>query len=137
MIRKCRSLLSNSHISVSPVYMLCRCTFWETNTNTVKWNRRLVCLWSKMSTFQTDFCPLKMLACPCPPLYSITLVRAFKWGTVWHSTSRGIRTTRILSLLLLSKVESLNLQVVAVLMPIVIKHHTVPHLKSLNSGLEP
>ena len=37
----------------------------------------------------------------------------------------------------LSKVESPNLQVVAVLMPLDIKHHTVPHLKGLNSGLEP
>ena len=38
-------------------------------------------------------------------------------------------------LLLLSKVESLNLQVVAVLMPLEIKHHTVPHLNGLNIGL--
>ena len=28
-------------------------------TNTVKCNNRLVCLWSKMSTFQTDFLPPK------------------------------------------------------------------------------
>ena len=41
------------------------------------------------------------------------------------------------SLLLLSKVESPNLQVVAALMPLEIKRHTVPHLKGLNSGLEP
>ena len=40
-------------------------------------------------------------------------------------------------MLLLSKVESPNLQVVAVLMPLEIKLHTVPHLKGLNSGLEP
>ena len=33
--------------------------------------------------------------------------------------------------------ESLNLQVVAVLMPLEIKRHTVPHLKVLNSGLDP
>jgi len=33
-------------------------------------------------------------------------------------------------------VESPNLQVVAVLMPLEIKRHTVPHLKGLNSGLE-
>ena len=37
---------------------------------------------------------------------------------------------------LLSKMESLNLQVVAVLMPLEIKRHTVPHLKGLNSGRE-
>ena len=35
------------------------------------------------------------------------------------------------------KMESLNLQVVAILMHLEIKHHTVPHLKGLNSGLEP
>ena len=33
--------------------------------------------------------------------------------------------------------ERLNLQVVAVLKPLEIKPHTVPHLKGLNSGLEP
>ena len=32
---------------------------------------------------------------------------------------------------------SLNLQRLAVLMPLEMKHHTVPHLKALNSGLEP
>ena len=30
-----------------------------------------------------------------------------------------------------------NLQLLAVLMPLEIKRHTVPHLKGLNSGLEP
>ena len=83
-------------------------------TNTVKWNRHLVCFCSKMSIFQTDFCHLKMLACPWPFLCSIPHVRAFKWGTIWHSTSRGIRTTRSLSqklpksLLFLSRVEKVN-----------------------------
>ena len=33
--------------------------------------------------------------------------------------------------------ESPNLQVVAGLMPLEIKRHTVSHLKGLNSGLEP
>ena len=32
--------------------------------------------------------------------------------------------------------ESLNLQVVAVLMPLEIKHHTVPHLKALTRSIE-
>ena len=41
------------------------------------------------------------------------------------------------SLLLLSKVESLNLQVVSVFMPLEIKRHTVPHLKGLNSVIKP
>ena len=38
--------------------------------------------------------------------------------------------------LLLSKVESPNLQVVAVLMPLEIKRHTVPHLKALTCGID-
>ena len=40
------------------------------------------------------------------------------------------------NLILLSKVESLKLKVVAVLMPLEVKHHTVPHLKALTSGIE-
>ena len=32
--------------------------------------------------------------------------------------------------------ESLNLQVVAVLIPLEIKHHTVPHLKALTCSIE-
>ena len=97
----------------------------------------------KWVLFKLIFYPLKMLVRPWPLQCSIPRVRAFKWGTVWHSTSRGIRTARILiqkfpkSLLLLSKVESPNLQVVAVLMLLEIKHHTVHHLKGLNSGPEP
>ena len=85
--------------------------------------------------FKLIFCHLKILAHPWLLLCFIPHVRALKWGTVWHSTSRGIRTTRILSWkfpksqLFLSKVGSLNLQVVAVLMPLEIKRHTVPHLK--------
>ena len=39
------------------------------------------------------------------------------------------------SLLLLSKVEIPNLQVVAVLMPLEIKRHTAPHLKALSRNL--
>ena len=66
-------------------------------TNTVKWNRHFVCLWYKMSTFQTVFCHLKMLACPWPLLCSIPREGAFKWGTIWHSTSRGVRFKRILN----------------------------------------
>ena len=39
-------------------------------------------------------------------------------------------------MLLLSKVEGLNLQVVAVLMPLEIEHHTIPHLKALTCIIE-
>ena len=38
---------------------------------------------------------------------------------------------------LLSKLESLKFQLLAVLVPLEGKHHTVSHLKGLNSGLEP
>ena len=47
--------------------------------------------------FKLIFCNLKMLALPWPLLCSTPHVRAFKLGTVWHFTSRGIRTTRSLS----------------------------------------
>ena len=39
-------------------------------------------------------------------------------------------------LLLLSKTESLDLQVVAVLMSLEIKGHTIPHLKALTRSIE-
>ena len=39
--------------------------------------------------------------------------------------------------LLLSKLTSLNLLVLAVLIPLEVNLHTAPHLKGLNSGLEP
>ena len=50
----------------------------------------------KWVLFKLIFCHLEMLARSCPLLCSIPRVRAFKWGTVWHSTSRGNRTTRCL-----------------------------------------
>ena len=37
---------------------------------------------------------------------------------------------------LLSKMESLNLQLVAVLMPLEIKRHKIPHLKALTCSIE-
>ena len=37
---------------------------------------------------------------------------------------------------LISKVESLNLQVMEVLMPLEIKHHTLPHLEALTRSIE-
>ena len=75
-------------------------------------------IWSvyevKWILFKLIFCHLKILACPRPFLCSIPHVRAFKWGTIWHSTSRGIRTSRSLSqklpksLLFFSRVEKVN-----------------------------
>ena len=38
---------------------------------------------------------------------------------------------------LFSKVVTLNIQIVVVLMPLEIQCHTLPHLKGLNSGMEP
>ena len=110
----------------------------------IRSNKTLI--WSvyevKWVVFKLIFCHLKLLACPWPLLCSIPCVRAFKWGNVWHSTSRGIKTTKSLSLkipkslLLLCKVESLNLKVVAVLMPLEINHQTIPNLKALTHGIE-
>ena len=58
-------------------------------------------IWSvyevKWVLFKLFFCHLKLLACPWPLQCSIPRVRAFKWGNVWHSISRGIRTARCLS----------------------------------------
>ena len=80
-----------------------------------------------------------MLACPCPRLFSIPCVKLSN-EVLYDILPQGaseLSEFSVKSLLLLSKVESLNLQVVAVLMPLEIKRHTVPHLKGLNSGLEP
>ena len=96
----------------------------------------------KWVLFKMIFCHLKMLACPWPLQSSIPHVRAFRWGTLWHFTSGSIKTTKSLSLkipkslLLSNKVESLNLKVVAVLMPLEIKRHTVPHLKALTRSID-
>ena len=96
----------------------------------------------KWVLFKMIFCHLKMLARPWPPQCSIPRVRAFRWGTLWHFTSWSIKTNKSLSLkitkslLLLSKVESLKLKVVAVLKPLEIKRHTVPHLKALTRGID-
>lgn len=49
----------------------------------------------KWVLFKMSFCPLKMLACPWPLQCSIPHKRAFNWVTKWHSTSRGIRTTKL------------------------------------------
>ena len=97
-------------------------------------------LCSRFSLFKTSWPMLEVPPQQSPQVSYLLYLRTFKWGTVWHSTSRGIRTARILiqkfqkSLLLLSEVESLNLQVVAVLMLFEIKPHTVPHLKVINNG---
>ena len=119
-----------------PLVVLVTVQIWSNET--VIWSVYKV----KWILFKWIFCLLKMLAHQCQLLCSIPLVRAFKWGAVWHSTSRGIRTASILiqkfpkCLLLLSKVESPNLQVVAVLMPLEIKRHTVPHLKALTRSID-
>ena len=47
-------------------------------TNTVKWNRRLVCLWSKISTFQTDFLPPKSSGLPMPTSMFNTTCESFQ-----------------------------------------------------------
>ena len=91
---KCRFRISKIVVCHSIENIWANLITYQNYVNTVKWNRRLVCSWSKMSTFQTNFLPPKNVG---PLRCSIPCVRAFKWDTVWHSTSRGIRTTRILS----------------------------------------
>ena len=93
--------------------------------------------------FKVVWCSIKMLLCPCILEGSRPLVRSFKWHTAWSFTYRRIRITRSQikkfqkSMIILSKVVTLNLWFVVVLMPLEIKHHKVPHLKDLNIGLYP
>ena len=63
-------------------------------TNTVKWNRRLVCLWSKMSTFQTGFLPPKNVGIPTASLGFQTTIESFQMRYVWCFITRGIKTAR-------------------------------------------
>ena len=71
-----------------------------------------------------------------------TMCESFQMRYVMTFYSKSIKNTKSLSfkipksLLLLSKVESLNLKVVAVLMPLEIKRHTVPHLKALTRSID-
>ena len=120
------------------ISIICICYVQIQSNETAVWSVYDV----KWELFKLIFFHLKMLAYPWLLLCSIPRVRAFRWSTVWHSTSRGIKTTRSLiskipkSLLLLSKAESLNLKVVAVLMPLEINHLTVPHLKALTHSIK-
>ena len=74
------------------------------------------------------------LACLIPELSNEVLYDILPRGASDYKTS-NLKLPK--SMFLLSKMESLNLQVGAVLMPLEIKGHTIPHLKDLNSGLEP
>ena len=77
---------------------------------------------------------------PFPPDMSLPLLKALKWGTVWSFTSRGKKVTRFQSQkfqkrpILLSKFVKPKVCLFAILMPLKIKLHTVPHFKALNSG---
>ena len=54
-----------------------------------------------------------------------------------HQNCQGSKLKVPNKSVLLSKVVTLNIQLAVVLMPLEIKHHTLPHLKGLNSGTEP
>ena len=108
----------------------------------LKWNCRLVCLWSKMSTFQTDFLPPKNVGLPMPTPYvqyhmwELSNEYCMTFYLKGHQKYQNSKLKFPKSLLLLTKVESSNLQVVAVLMPLEIKRHIVPHLKALICTIE-
>ena len=111
-------------------------------TATVTSNRHLDHLWSKIVLFITVWRCLKVLPLPCPPLHSILHVRAFKWVTVWHFISKGIKTTasyfKVTTLLNKNRLFwNFLLCLLVILMLLSIKHHIVPHLKGLNSVLKP
>ena len=50
-------------------------------------------LWSKMAFFKWAWQTLKVLPSPWPCTSSKSDIGAFKWGTVWHCTSKGCRIT--------------------------------------------
>ena len=83
---------------------------------------------------------IKVLPCPSPPDMSSPLLKALKWGTVWSFTSRGKKVKRFQSQkfqkrpILLSKFVKPKVCLFAILMPLKIKLHTVPHFKALNSS---
>ena len=85
---------------------------------------------------------LKELQCLCLLACSIQLVRAFKWGAVWHFTLRGIRFIRSQisnfqrRLLLLSKIKGLILLTLIILIPLEIKDHGVTYLKAPSGSIE-
>ena len=60
-----------------------------------------------------------------------------KFYLKWHQNCQGSKLKVPKKSVFLSKVVTLNIQLAVVLMPLEIKHHTVPHLKDLNSGMEP
>ena len=53
-----------------------------------------------------------------------------------HQNYQGSRLKFLISLFLLSKVVILNIQLAVVLLPLEIKHRTVPHLEALTRSIE-
>ena len=97
----------------------------------------------KWALFKVVWCSVKVL----PRLHLVKgfrpLLRTFKWGTLWCFISRGIKTdtsyrTRVITLL--NKVRlcwNFLLWLLVVPMLLWVRHHIVPHLKGLTSGLDP
>ena len=80
-------------------------------TNTVKWNRRLVCLWSKMSTFSTDFLPAKNVGLPMPTLLFNTICESFQMRycmTLYLKGHQKYDRSKLKVQLLLSKFRLFN-----------------------------
>ena len=77
--------------------------------------------------------------CCWPDMYE-ALMRPFKWGTTWSSISRDIRNTSSQTFgysSLLNKVGlfwHFWLWLVAILMPLELELHAVPHFKGIING---
>ena len=67
-------------------------TLCQVYTNMVKWNRRLVYLWSKMSTFQTGFLPPKNVGIPTASLGFQTTIESFQMRYCMTYYLKGYQT---------------------------------------------
>ena len=71
-------------------FLLCSCWF---NTVVFIWEKTKPHLWSKLSLFKTFWQMLKALPQVSTLVLYLPHLRAFKWGTVWPYTSKGIKNT--------------------------------------------
>ena len=91
-------------ISYSPIPSFYALLQYEVHTIMSFWNWTIPDLWSKMLIFKRVFDKLILLLHFCTSQNFWPLMRAFKWGTKWGFSSRGIRmakgqSSRLLTLL--------------------------------------
>ena len=95
-----------------------------------------------MSTFQTNFLPPKNAGSPMTTSVFNTTFKNFQIRhcmTLYlkgHKNYQKSKFKNCKKSVFISKVESLNLEVVAVFIPLEIKWHTVPQLKALIHSIE-